>query len=357
MASKLDLSRTAVWFKNPGPENDVVISSRVRLARNLTGFPFPQTMTQEQETRAREMILDAFRQLDPAAGFSAYTLDELSPLEVKLLLERNIITQEFSLNQNKAVVFDTDGKVSVMVNETDHIKIAALAGGKALGAAWEAVDRLDSGLEEKLDFAVSMEWGYLGTFLTGVGTKMRASLMLHLPALVFTSLITKAVKTIASFGLSIKGFFADGDESLGDIYQISNQVSLGKPEKEIIENLEEIVLQLVNYERRAREEMLEKEPVAVKDRVGRAVGTLLYAKTITSKEAITLLSLVRLGIALGMITGTSLETVTALLFLSQKYHIQSVLGNNDEVDGKQIDYTRAKLIRENLAGVQMSGGE
>ncbi|RPJ08095.1 MAG: ATP--guanido phosphotransferase, partial [Spirochaetaceae bacterium] len=222
MPNSLDLSRTAIWFKNPGPDNDVVLSSRVRLGRNLAGFPFPQTMTQEQESRARDQILDAFKNLDPSSGYTPYILDDLRLLDVKLLLERNIITQEYSLGKNKAVVFDSTGSVSVMINETDHLKMAAIQGGNRLKEAWQAVDSLDTALDEKLDYAVSLEWGYLGPFLTGVGTQMRASLMLHLPALVFTALISKAVKTIASFGLSIKGFFADGEESLGDIYQISN---------------------------------------------------------------------------------------------------------------------------------------
>ncbi|MBN1523516.1 MAG: hypothetical protein JW904_03430 [Spirochaetales bacterium] len=357
MANKLDLRKSAFWFKQTGPENDVVISSRIRLGRNLTGFAFPQNLTYEQEKAVMEKIVPAFNPLVDESDYTLFRLEDMNPLDIKLLLERNIITQDFSLAKNKCIVFNADGTMTALVNETDHLKIAALKGGFSLKEAYKAVNELDSILEQKLDFAVSMEWGYLGPYLTNIGTQMRASLMVHLPALVMTDLVTKAIKTIASFGLSIKGFFDDGEESLGDMYQISNQISLGASENDIIESLEEIVLQLVNYERRAREEMLEKEPIMIKDKIGRAVGMLLYAKRISSKEAINLLSLIRLGIALEIIKGVSFETITALLFLSQKYHIQTVLGNIDEIDSKLIDYTRAKLIRESLQRVELSGGE
>jgi protein arginine kinase len=356
MRNNSELDKKALWFRQQGPDQDVVISSRARLARNIAGFSFPFQMKKDEEEEVKDRILDAVQKTKPT-DLSIYPLDELSALERKLLLERNIISQEYSLLQNKILAMSDNGSVCVLVNETDHLKLVSLQSGFDLERAFTHVDAIDSLLEKHLDYAVSLEWGYLSSHITNIGTQLRVSYMLHLPALVFTSLITKAVKTIASCGLSIKGFFSDDDESLGDMYQVSNQVSIGMTEEEIISNLRDIVRQIIQYERRARAEMLEKEPIAVKDKIYRALGVLLYAKSIGTKEALNLLSLVKLGISLELIQGLSLKQVTALLFLCQKYHIQALLDNIDEIDSKLIDYTRAKLIRESLEGFRTPGGE
>jgi protein arginine kinase len=357
MKREFEFDKKAFWFKQEGPEQDVVISSRARLGRNLVGFSFPFQMTRDEEEKSKARVLEALALVRDPAPLSVYQVDAMSALERKLLLERNIISQEFSLLQNKALGLNDDGSLSLLVNESDHVKLVALRSGYDLGRAFADVDALDTRLEEHLEYAVSLEWGYLSPYLANIGTQVRVSFMLHLPALVFTSLINKAVKTIASFGLMIKGFFSDTEESLGDIYQVSNQIAIGMTEKEIMANLEEIVLQIVQYERRAREEMLEREPITVKDKVFRALGTLLYARSLGSREAMGHLSLVRLGLSLGLLKGIPLENVTALLFLCQKYHIQSLLDNIDEIDSKLIDYTRAKLIRESLEGIETPGGE
>jgi protein arginine kinase len=357
MKSEMNPEQKAFWFKQQGPEQDVVISTRVRLGRNLAGFSFPFQMSQEEDEKVRSDVIAAVKKVFGATALSVFPLDEMTPLDRKLLMERNIISQDFSIGANKALAMNEDGSLSLLINESDHVKMTSLKTGFELRQAYTQVDTLDSLLEEHLNYAVSLEWGYLAPTLANVGTQMRASLMLHLPALVFTSLITKAIKTIASFGLSIRGFFSDSEESLGDIYQVSNQESVGMTENEILQNLEEIALQVVQYERRAREEMLDKEPIAVKDKVFRALGIMLYAKSISAKEAMGHLSLLRLGISLGLIKGVPVERVTALFFLCQKYHIQTVLGNIDEIDSKLIDYTRAKLIHESLEGVTTPGGE
>jgi len=358
MKQEIEFGKKAFWFRPKGPEDDVVISSRVRLSRNLEGFAFPFQMSTDEEREACQLIIQAIRdnsENKPHLGLLG--LDDLHPLDRKLLLERNLISQDFSLGQNKFLALSEDGSLSVLINETDHLKLVALKSGFILKEAYAEVDKLDNLYEQKLDYAVSLEFGYLGPSLTNIGTGLRASFMLHLPALVFTSLISKAVKTIASFGLTVKGFFSDSEESLGDLYQISNQFSIGMSENEIIEHVEEIVLQIVHYERRAREELLNREPIVIKDKIFRALGTLLYAKSISSKEAMSLLSLVRLGIALGLISGVQVELISSLFFLCQKYHIQTVLGHVDEIDSKLIDYTRAKLIRESFTNVHVAGGE
>jgi protein arginine kinase len=352
-----ELNTIGTWFDREGPQDDVVISSRVRLSRNLAGFCFPGVLAFDEEEKVKNLVINAFSALKEKEDFSVYQLDSLKPLSRKLLLEKNLITQEFSIANSKAVVLKKRNAMCAMINETDHLKMADFKSGLALKDAYKEVDALDVELEANLNYAVSLEWGYLSSSLTNIGTGMRASLMLHLPALVSTSLISKAIKTIVQLGVSIKGFFSDGQDSLGDIYQISNQVSLGVSEKEIIENLEDIAVQLVNYERKAKEEMLKKERVMVLDKIYRALGILLYCRSITAKEAIGLLSTLRTGLALNLLKGISIHMITALIFNIQKYHIINMLGDEEEVDNMLVDFTRAKLIRERLSTLEISGGE
>lgn len=352
-----DLKTAGTWFKEKGPHDDVVISSRVRLSRNLAGFCFPGVLSYNEEESVRKLIVDAFENIKNKSNFKIFYLDELGPLEKKLLLERNIISQEFSIANSKVVVVEKTDAVSGMINETDHLKLSSFKSGLSLNDAYKKVNNVDVELEKQLNYAVSLEWGYLSSSLTNIGTGMRASLMMHLPALVITGLISKAIKTIVQLGVSIKGFFSDGKESLGDMYQIANQVSVGVSEKEIIENLEDIAIQLVNYERKAKEEMLNKERTAVLDKIYRALGILLYCRSISSKEAIGLLSAIRLGLTLNLLQGIAIDVITSLIFNIQKYHIISLLGDDEEIDNKLIDYTRAELIRESLSTLEISGGE
>ncbi len=352
-----DISTAGTWFDRQGPNDDVVLSSRVRLSRNLAGFCFPGLLSFNEEEKVKDLIVNAVSRLQDKNDFQIYYLDSLKPLARKLLLEKNLITQEFSIANNKVVILGTLDATCGMINETDHLKLAAFSCGLSLQDAYKSVDTIDVGLEANLNYAVSLEWGYLSSALTNIGTGMRASLMLHLPALVSTSLISKAIKTIVQLGVSIKGFFSDGQDSLGDIYQISNQVSVGVSEKEILENLEDIALQLVNYERKAREEMLKKERVTVLDKIFRALGILLYCRSLAAKEAIGLLSTVRMGLALNLLKGIDLHIITGLIFTIQKYHIINMLGDDEEIDNMLVDYTRAKLIRETLSTIEISGGE
>ncbi len=352
-----DLKATGTWFKEKGPHDDVVISSRVRLSRNLAGFCFPGVLSYNEEESVRKLIIDAFEKLKNKENFNILYLDELCPLGKKLLLERNLISQEFSIANSKVVVVKKADTVSGMINETDHLKLSSFKSGLSLHEAYKKVNNIDVELEKHLNYAVSLEWGYLSSSLTNIGTGMRVSLMLHLPALVITGLISKAIKTIVQLGVSIKGFFSDGQESLGDMYQIANQVSVGVSEKEIIKNLEDIAVQLVNYERKAKEEMLGKERMTVLDKIYRALGILLYCRSITSKEAIGLLSAIRLGLTMNLLKGITKDAITTLIFNIQKYHIISLIGDDEEIDSKLIDFTRAELIRETLSTLEIGGGE
>ncbi len=289
-------------------------------------------------------------------GFHDIYLDDLSALERRILFERNLVSQGYSVEKHKA-----HGAQRRRIGRGDHRGRGSPAAGRACkpGRAWKPSwrgwTRWTTQLEGSLPYAVSPEWGYLNTAITNLGTGLKASMMLHLPALAMSGLIKRAVKASAQLGLSIRGFFSESMESLGDMYIIANEITIGLAEKEIIGNLGRIAVQLAGYENRTREELMEKRRVDIEDRVYRAWGLLTWCRYLTHREAIEALSALRLGVSLGLVASVDASTITALLFLSQKSHIQRVLQSHaDAADGKLIDYTRAKIIREALT--QPRGG-
>ena len=335
------------WYSRSGTDADVAVSSRARLARNLLGYPFPLMLSREQEEHVQKEVVEAFGRL--AGSFEIVYLDRISPLERKILLERNLISQEFSVSPNKLLLFTRDESLSTMVNEEDHLRLVAIKSGLCLQEVVAAAAELDSSLEEHVHYAASIEWGYLNSSIHNIGTGLRASVMLHLPALVMDGNIGWALKRTSQMGLQIKGYWGDGDSSLGDMYQVANQVSLGASEKEIVAGLNSVVADLVGYERAAREDMVNGRRMDIEDRIFRAFGVLSHCRMVSSKEAIGLLSMIRLGISLRLLERPSLEVITALMVLSQKAHIQKMLdAQDDETDNKLVDYTRARLIRRAL---------
>ena len=361
------------WFKEAGPDYDTVFSSRVRLSRNLTNHVFPGTLTAEEEEKVQEEISRGFSKL-PEWRFACASLSELKPLERRMLFERNLISQDYSLNGGRAFFYDRKTNITGTVNEVDHLRLAGIHGGLSLKKTYREVNSLDTALEKELDFAVSMDWGYINSEVPNIGTGLRASVMVHLPALIETDIIEKAFKSVMQLGFSIKGFLGNDDalsedgtlsarsqaaSSLGNIYQISNQLGAGLSEEEILEKLEVLVTKIVESERKARQEMVEKRGVELEDSIFRAYGILTNCRTIGSKEAIELLLSFRLGVALDWFK-VPMETVTALLFLTQKSHIQQLIGSSDiATDTKLVDYTRAQFIQKALGSAERavsSGG-
>jgi protein arginine kinase len=336
------------WYNGCGADSDVVISSRTRLARNLIDHPFPAYLSSADEAVVMQQVVRAFGKLPAKDNFAILYLKDLPPLERRMLFERNIVTQAFSLEGDKAVAMSLDGSISAMINEQDHIRMSCIKGGFSLQESYQAVNRVDNLLEDTLNYAISLEWGYLNSSLTDIGTGMRASLMVHLPALVIGQMINKAIKAITQIGFSVKGFFGEGGSSLGSLYQISNQISFGLSEEEILENLRNVVQPLISYERKARTELADRKKVELEDKIYRALGILTYCRSITSKEAMELLSYLRLGIIMGLITEIAVEMVTSLFFLVQKSHIQKIRGGVRGGVRKQIDRMRAAVIRESL---------
>jgi protein arginine kinase len=331
------------------PALGVVISSRVRLSRNLSEYPYPGTLSAQEHRECQERILAVFRRLPNAGDLTVIGLDELSPLDRRILFERNVISQGYSLEKNRAMLLSGDGSLSAIIGDEDHLRLAAFGAGSCLETLFGRIDAIDTRLSAALPFAVSPEWGYLNTAITNLGTGLKASMMLHLPALSMGGLIKRAVKASAQLGLSIRGFYSESMESMGDMYLIANEITIGVAETEIIANLGGIAAQLAGYENRTREELMDKRRIDMEDRVMRAWGLLTHCRYLSLREAIESLSSLRLGIALGILGGVDASAITPLLFLVQKSHIQKVLqSRHDTIDTKLIDYTRAKLVREAL---------
>jgi protein arginine kinase len=332
------------WFRDNGKEEDVVISSRVRLSRNLTGFLFPNKMALKDENRVKNIIVEAFEILDNK--MSIYSVDSINSIERRMLAERNLISQDFTLNKHKTFILSKDQKTSCMINEHDHLRVAVFKSGLGLEDAYKTVNILESRLEKLLDFAVSLEFGYLNENVRNSGTGIKVSIMLHLPALVRLSLFDRAIKSSLEKEFTVKGYLGNDDGSLGDLYQISNGLAIGKNEKEYIKKLAETCMKLVNYERQARDEIVHKRRIELEDKHYRSMGLIRHCRLLTSGEAVKALTDLRLGIVLGW-SDLDITIVTSLLLLSQKAHIQYLIGSN-ESDTLLIDSKRAELIRNSL---------
>ncbi|MFI5368948.1 MAG: hypothetical protein ACHQ1F_08030, partial [Spirochaetia bacterium] len=296
------------WMRNPtlegaaaDPAGSVVISSRVRLARNLSTYSYPGRSPADQEKECRERIVAAFRRLPNAEDFAIIYMEDISALDRRILFERNLVSQGYSIEKQRAMVLSGDESVTAIIGDEDHLRLVGMRSGACLEPLLARLDALDSQLEEMLPYAASPEWGYLNTAITNLGTGLKASMMLHLPALAMSGLMKRAVKASAQLGLSIRGFFSESMESLGDMYIIANEITIGLAEKEIIGNLGRIAVQLAGYENRTREELMEKRRVDIEDRVFRAWGLLTWCRYVSHREAIEALSALRLGVALGLI--------------------------------------------------------
>src|SRR5579863_4474278 len=285
------------WLRGTGPESDIVISSRIRLARNLAAFPFTNRATAHQKAEIEALLRDRIAKLDTSPKLSYLNVPGLSALDRQFLVERQLISRELaSADGPRGVALGPQETVSLMVNEEDHLRLQVMRSGFALDETWQDIDRLDDLLEQKVNYAYSEEFGYLTACPTNVGTGMRASVMLHLPALVLTKQIEKVFRALQKINLAVRGLYGEGSRASGDFYQISNQVTLGKSEGTILSEIRDVIPQIITYERQARQAMTSENRQLVLDRVQRAMGTLSHATMMTSEETMDLLSSVRLGI-------------------------------------------------------------
>jgi len=342
------LSNLGEWLRGSGPDVDVVVSTRIRLARNLVGLPFTTRATKKQKADIEERVRGAMAKCDFNPPLDYVSVDALGPLDRLFLVERQLISRELAsaLEGPRGVAFDARESVSVMVNEEDHLRIQVMRSGLALDDAWQEIDRVDDQLEANLEYAYHDQFGYLTACPTNVGTGLRASVMLHLPALGITKQIDKVFKALAKLNLVVRGLYGEGTRASGDLYQISNQVTLGKSEPKLLEEIREVITSILAYERSNRQVLLKERRQAEQDRVARAIGTLSSATIITSDETMELLSAVRLGIHLHLLDDLPATTLNQLFIHSQAAHLQKLTGS--ELNGQQRNAARAKYLRQRL---------
>jgi protein arginine kinase len=333
-----------------GPNDRIVMSSRVRLARNLREASFPGWAKKPERVKILETVLPAVSALPEMADSFAEAMDNFTALDKQILVERHLISREHAAkNVGSGLVLNRAETFSVMINEEDHLRMQALRPGFQIREAWNAIDRLDSTLEKKLNFAFDNELGYLTACPTNLGTGIRVSAMLHLPGLVLAEQINPIIQSVNKLGLAVRGLYGEGTEALGNIFQVSNQMTLGESETAIVERLEKVLSQIIEHEENARQTLLEKKPKTVFNHVGRAYGVLANAHSISSKETMNLLSLLRLGIDLGSFPGTERALVDELFLTTQPAHLQKQI--SDKLSAEERDLIRADMVRERLKSV------
>jgi protein arginine kinase len=335
------------WLRGSGPESDIVISSRIRLARNLAAFPFTNRAGSGQKSEIEALLREriAKLELDPKLGY--LNVPTLSSLDRQFLVERQLISRELAAADGpRGVALGPPETVSVMVNEEDHLRMQVMRSGFTLDEAWQEIDRVDDLLEQRVTYAFSEEFGYLTACPTNVGTGMRASVMLHLPALEHTKQIEKVFRALQKINLAVRGLYGEGSRASGHFYQISNQVTLGKSETNILNEIQGVIPQIITYERQARTSWLRDNRQGLQDKISRAYGTLCSATMMTSEETMELLSYVRLGINLRLIEDITIPTVNELFIQTQPAHLQKLMGTS--LDGEERNAARARYLRTRL---------
>jgi protein arginine kinase len=335
------------WLKGGGPEGDIVVSSRIRLARNLSSFPFANRASPHQKAEIDHFVRERLGKLEFAPKLSYVSLVNLGPLDRQFLVERQMISRELANGDGPRGVAISDSEtVSLMVNEEDHLRLQVLRSGFALDDCWNEINRLDDSIEQKVNYAFSEEFGYLTACPTNVGTGMRASVMLHLPGLVLKKEIEKVFRALQKINLAVRGLYGEGSRASGDFYQISNQVTLGKSENTILDEIRNVIPQIILYERQARQALTRDSRQQLGDKIARAFGTLKSATMMTSEETMDLLSSVRLGVNLGLIEDIDIGAVNELFLQTQPAHLQKLIGQ--PLDGEERNSARARWLRTRL---------
>lgn len=341
----------ADWMAGGQRDHDAVLTSRIRLARNLRRHPFPGWAKRTERGAALELMRPAVEALPAMKDAFSQELGSLGSVQKQVLVERHLISREHAARgDGSAAVIERRQTFSFMLNEEDHLRMQSIRPGLQLSAAFEGLSALDSELEKSLEFAFDPKLGYLTTCPTNLGTGMRASAMLHLPALVLSDQIGQVLQAVNKIGLAVRGLYGEGTESLGNLYQISNQSTLGESEETIIRRLERVIAQVAGHERNAREKLLEDDPAMVSDKIGRAYGVLRHAHLIESKEALGHLSLLRFGGILGFFPEDTVVLCDTLLMDIQPAHLQLQAGR--ELRPEERDALRAEIVRSRLHSLE-----
>lgn len=337
----------AIWLTGDGPDADVVVSSRVRLARNLRGMPFPQQANEEQMASVLAQIRAAIEATPSIGPTEILTLQELLPMGRQLAVEEHLTSPQHVQDvENRAIVLNRDKSVSVMVNEEDHLRIQTILPGFQTDEALRLASATDDAVEETIDYAFDENLGYLCACPTNVGTGLRASVMVHLPGLAMVGMVGQVLGAVSKVGVAVRGAYGEGTEASGNMFQISNQVTMGRAEEEIVAHLKAVCGQLAGSERNARNAIMSDARNQLEDRVWRSYGLLTNARIISSDEAVRLISDVKLGSDLGIIPGLTPSFFTVLSVDIMPAHVQKFVGKG--LAAWERDMYRATLIRERL---------
>ena len=341
------LFQTCPWLRGDGEENDIVLSCRIRLARNLVGFPFPIRATEQDRRAVQETVRQVAVELFPKNSYAFVETQTFPPAKKAFLRERQLISRELAESEHAhAAVIDRQERFCVMINDEDHIRIHATGSGLTPQKVWEQVNPIDDQLAGKLDYVFHKKYGFLTSRATTVGTGMKISMVLHLPGLVVTNELDKVARSLLKKNLTVCGFYAEGSQVYGDLFQISNRITLGKSEEELMTKMTDLIPQVVGFERQARQFLIKNRREIIFDRCSRALGVLKTARTISNVEAMRHLSSLRLGIHTGLLEGLKISSVNLLMLHTQAAHLQQMNGaplSQADQDILRADYLRLQV--------------
>lgn len=348
---KLDdfIYNTGQWLKGRGAFSNIVMSSRIRLARNLAERPFPNKARKKELNEILATVINATENIEFFKKSILLKINELDNVDKQFLIERHLMSHEHASNpEGKALIVSEEEVLSVMINEEDHLRLQVMQSGFNLDETWKIANTIDDALSQKLDFAYSLHWGYLTACPTNTGTAMRGSVMLHLPALVMTKQINKVLAAISKLNFASRGFYGEGTQASGNFYQISNQVSMGHAESDVLQNISGLIRQVIEQEEQARQALLVQNKPMLEDKIFRSYGVLKNAHIISSQETVELLSMVRLGIDLDIVKDVDRNAINELYIMIQPAHLQKIEGK--KLSASERDTKRASLIREKIGG-------
>lgn len=332
------------------PESDIVISSRVRLARNLEGYPFPSRMNAEQSSKVLDVLKEAVFKgnNEMTENYRFIEIGKINPVDRQILVEKHLISPDMAEKQRASgVIISKDETISIMINEEDHIRIQCLFPGMQIDNAWKLCGKIDGLLEGSVDFAFNNDFGYLTCCPTNIGTGIRASVMLHLPALVMTGYIKNILEACGKLSIAVRGIYGENTEASGNMFQVSNQVTLGQTEEEIITNVNNVAMQIIQQERILRNGLYKQNPFRFEDKVYRSLGIFTNARIMSSEECMKLISDVRLGIDMGIIKSISKSVLDEIMLLTQPANLQKEVG--EPIGPEERDLKRAEIIRSKLS--------
>lgn len=340
-------NRCGEWLRGSGPESDIVMSSRIRLARNLADYPFIKRCNDIDKANIESTIRERMIANEGLANLNFINVAELSLLDRQLLVERQLISRELANSEGaRSVAIDRQEQLSLMVNEEDHLRLQVIKSGLDLEGAWSLINDIDDHIESCLTYAFNEDLGYLTACPTNVGTGMRVSVLVHLPALVITKQIEKVFRSAQKINLVVRGLYGEGTQAMGDFYQVSNQITLGKSESELIALVADVIDVVLKYERKARDFLINEKQNDLFDKVSRAYGMLQSAQQISSEETMHLLSRVRMGVSLGLIGNLEIPEINQLFIQTQPAHLQKIHSSELDTDARNIE--RANYLHNQL---------